>query len=277
MDWSVFRALAPFCLVAALAGSPGPATATVIDDFNAGQLITDFQFGDASGTSIENTLNSAAPGQPFDTDADFANAATNGLGQFDASGKDNDEFGTVYSDVDPITSGRIIGLMELSWAFDESTYDATEPEQVRQTLIGENPRSDQVTAQIFLERTAADEFSLTGTALGTGATSTDATVFGSVGSLIVLIDVDLDTDSYELFYSADDGANIFSGGTGSIDSSRIVESIRFVLNNDFSQDVLLVDRFAVALAAPVPLPATMVPLAVALLLLGARARATRQA
>ncbi|MEM9764089.1 MAG: hypothetical protein AAF968_16535 [Pseudomonadota bacterium] len=272
MSFSFSRALAPVCFMVSLAALPVDARATVLDDFNAGQLITDFQFSDASGTAIEDTLNSAAPGQPFDSDADFSNSATNGLGQFDANGKDNDNFGTVYSDVDPITSGRIIGLMELSWAFDESTYDPTEPEQVRQTLIGEDPRSDQVTAQILLERTAADEFSLTGTALGTGATSTGATVFSAAGSLIVLIDVNLDTDSYELFYSADDGANVFSGGTGSIDANRIVESIRFVLNNDFSQDVLLVDRFAVALAGQVPLPATALPLALALLLLGARAR-----
>ena len=43
-------------------GFAGPASATVLDDFNSGTIITDFLFDDAVGTALESAANSAAPG-----------------------------------------------------------------------------------------------------------------------------------------------------------------------------------------------------------------------
>lgn len=228
------------------------ARATILDDFNAGTLVTDFQFDDALGTPIESTVNSADPGATFDTDADFGGAATNGSGQFDGSGKANTDFGSVYSDLAGITSGRVLGLFDVSWEFDEGVYDPAEDEEFRLTLITFDPRSTFVTGETFFTRTSATEVELVGNAVGTGSSDTPAVIFGSSGSLLTILDVNLDADTLELWYSSDGGASFTSAGVGLLDPTRGIESVRLVLNEDFADDSLLIERFAVAIAIPEP-------------------------
>ncbi|REK19456.1 MAG: hypothetical protein DWQ37_01270 [Planctomycetota bacterium] len=245
-----------------------PCGADVLDDFNAATLIADFQFDDALGTDIQDTLNSANPAAPFDSDVDFAGAATNGTGQFDASGKDNTQFATAYSDSAGIAGDTVYGLFEVSWAFDESIYDPAQDEEFRLSLITFDPRSTFVTAETFFTRTSATEVEMFGNAVGTGPIDTPAVLFGSSGSLLTILVADLDADTIELFYSADGGASFLSTGAGVLDPDRGVESLRLVLNEDFSDDRLLIERFAVAHLVPEPSTAWLAAIAAFALALG---------
>lgn len=243
-----------FAVAAAAAGLAlaGPASATVLDDFNSGTLITDFQFNDIAGTELENALNSAAPGSNFDIDADIAGTQTNGLGQFDASPKANTDFGSNYVNIAGITTGRVIGLFDISYNFATFAYDPAQDEEMRLTFIQFDPRSTFVTAEIFFTRTAVDEVTLYGNGVGTGATDTPDVILAPVADILTMIDVDLDNDVFELFYSFDDGASFTSAGTGTLDPTRGIESVRLVLNEDFSDDTMLIDRFAVSHIIPEP-------------------------
>ncbi|QDV72517.1 hypothetical protein [Botrimarina mediterranea] len=243
------------CLAAL--GAADSALASPLTEFNNATLVADFQFDDAVGTPIESTANSVDPLALWDTDADFGGAATNGSGQFDAAGKNNTEFGTVYVDTPGVTSGVVYGLFDVSWAFDESVYDAAQDEEFRLSLIQFDPRSTFVTVETFFTRTSATEVELYGNAVGTGATDTPDLVLGSSGDLLTIVKADLDSSMFELFYSTDDGATFVSAGAGALDPTRGVESLRFVLNEDFSNDSLLVERIAYAVV-PEPMAAALV-------------------
>ncbi|MEM8945179.1 MAG: hypothetical protein AAGD11_08350 [Planctomycetota bacterium] len=244
-----FVALMMFSGVAVLAA---PTQATILDDFNSGTIVTDFLFDDALDTQIPDAVNSAAGGLSFDSDSDNDNVVTNGSGELDASGKDNTAFGSNYVDIPGINGGRVIGLFDVAWAFDESVYDSGQDEEFRLTLVTNDPRSTFVTGEIFFKRISTTEVELVGNAVGTGSDDTPEVILGSSGSLLTLLDVNLDADTLELFYSTDDGASFTSAGTGVLDPSRGVESVRLVINEDYVDDSLLIDRFAVSHIVPEP-------------------------
>lgn len=235
------------------------ASASILDEFNLANLIADFQFDDAIGTPIESTLNSVDPLATWDTDVDFGGAATNGAGQFDAAGKANTDFGSVYVDTPGVTTGVVYGLFDVAWAFDEGVYDPAQDEEFRLTLIQFDPRSTFVTAETFFTRTSATEVQLVGNAVGTGSVDTSTITLGSSGDLLTIVKADLDAETIELFYSADDGASFLSAGVGTLDPTRGVDSIRLVLNEDFSNDVMTIERFAYA---HIPEPMTPALLAI---------------
>lgn len=245
-------------MLIALAASGHALGATILDDFQGGDILVDFRFNDAPGTQIQGAANSGSVAGMFDADADNNSVVTNGAGQLDASGKANTDFGTNYVDIPAISTGRVIGLFEVAWAFNENVYDPAQDEEFRMTLISFDPRSTFVTAETFFQRNSATEVTLYGNGVGTGASDTPDTVFGSRGNLLTLIDADLDGDVFELFYSTDSGASFISGGTGTLDPTRGVDSIRLVINEDFSDDSLLIERFAVSAVAP-PQPRGSVP------------------
>ena len=155
------------CVVLCFATS---AQATILDDFNNGTIITDFEFGDTAGTQIQNAANSAAGGLMFDEDIDNNDVVTDGFGHLDASPKNNTEFGSNYVDIPAINSGRVIALFDVQWAFDENIYVLAQDEEFRLSLIQFDPRSTFVTGEIFFTRTSATEVQLVGNAVGTGAT-----------------------------------------------------------------------------------------------------------
>ncbi|QDT69338.1 hypothetical protein MalM25_22740 [Planctomycetes bacterium MalM25] len=249
-----------------------PASASILDDFNSATLITDFQFDDALGTAIESTANTADPAAPFDSDADFSAAATNGLGQFDGSGKDNTAFGSVYSDITGISSGRVLAYYDVTWAFDEQVFDGSQDEEFRLSLVTNDPRSTFITGETFFTRTSATEVELRGNAVGTGSVDTPTVTLGSSGSLLTILEVDLDAETIELWYSADGGVSFLSTGAGSIEPTRGVESVRLVLNEDFSDDRLLIERFAVAV---IPEPTSLVVLSLGCLVSACRRKPAR--
>ncbi len=248
--------------------SPAPLQATILDDFNSGNILVDFTFDDAQGTQIPSTVNSGTTGAPFDSDSDTDDVVTNGTGQLSAGAKANTNFGSNYVDIPGLSSGRVIGLFDVFWEFDESIYDPSQDEEFRLTLITNDPRSTFVTGEIFFQRTSATEVTLFGNGVGTGSMDTPDTILGSSGNLLVMLDVDLDADTLELFISSDGGSTFASGGTGLIDPSRGVESVRLVINEDYSDDSLLIDRFAVSY---IPEPSSLAVVTV-LACLGCRRR-----
>lgn len=247
-----YRAL--FAAVLAGLVMTGAATANVLDDFNSGVLVADFLFDDPAGTEIHEALNSADPAAFFDVDADVAGVVTTGSGFLDVSTKANTSFGSSYVDLDPIDSGRVIALMDVRYGFDETIYDPSQDEEFRLTLIQFDPRSTFVTAEIFAQRTSATEVTLFGNGVGTGSVDSPDIILSSNETLMALLDVDLDSSTFELFYSLNSGASFVSGGTGLLDPTRGIESLRLVLNEDFSDDALVIDRVALSV---VPEPASL--------------------
>ena len=235
------------------------AQATILDDFNNGNIITEFNFDDAQGTEIPDTFNSGSLGGSFDTDGDTAGVVTTGTGVLDASTKANTAFGSHYVDLPTISEGRIISLADITWDFDESVYDDTQEEEFRLTMISNDPRGTFTTTQIFFERTSATEWTLFGDTAGAGGVDTSPDiVFGSSGSAIVLIDLDIQSRVFELWYSTDGGTSFLSGGTGMTGdfngttpgNTRPVSSFRIVLNEDFSDDVFTVNRVGLSIPEP---------------------------
>ncbi|QDT69341.1 hypothetical protein MalM25_22770 [Planctomycetes bacterium MalM25] len=231
----LFALLASFALLSAAR----PANAVVLHDF---------LFNDTAGVAIEAAANSVDPLTLFDADSDSTGVTTNGLGQLDLSGKDNTSFGSHYIDINPgITDGKVYGVLEATWDF-QSVLDPAENEELRISLISNDPRSTFITAQVEIERTDDDELVIFGNAFGTGSSNIPAATLNG-GSLtqtdtfVTVLEADLTLDTYEVFFSADDGASFQSIGAGAIDPTRGVESARLVFNNDFVGDNVLLDRF----------------------------------
>jgi len=264
----LWRRLTPslrLAVVLAVAGFATASHADILDDFNSGTILADFLFDDTAGTDIPSVVNSSPLSGMFDVDDDNADVVTDGTGYLDASGKANTEFGTSYVDLPTINAaapGRVIGLFEVTWAFDENVYDPSQDEEFRLSLITFVPRSTFVTGETFFVRTSATEVTMYGNAVGTGASDTSDIILGSSGSLLTLIDIDLGADTLELFYSADGGLTFLSAGVGALDPSRGIESLRLVLNEDYTDDTLLIDRVAVSLV-PEPASALLAGLAAA--------------
>jgi hypothetical protein len=68
---------------------------------------------------------------------------------------------------------------------------------------------------------------------------------------IGVVAADLDADTYEILYSSDAGATFLSAGSGLMDASRIVETMRLTLNNDLSNDNVLIDRIYLTDVSPI--------------------------
>lgn len=258
--------LAAAVAVVSVTGGAALTHATIVEDIN---------FNDVAGTSIETAANAASAHQ-FDVDGDLLGVTTNGSGQLNASLKSNTAFGSTYIDVDPdISTGRLWGVMELTWDFDAGSLDTAENEEIRLSLIQFDPRSTFVTGEFEIQREDDNTVSFTGNAVGTGSVDTASTTLSmtQAQTFIAIVAVDLDVDVMELYYSDDNGASFTTLGGGILDPSRGVASLRMVLNNDLSQDSVLIDRVYLTTENPYPsLIATIPePASAALMGLGALA------
>lgn len=213
-------------------------------------IIEDFQFNDPIGTDIPSLTNNAGTGHTFDADADTSAVVTNGSGQLNASLKNNNDFGTNYIDNDTLipSVGHIFGVFELTWNF-LSALDPAENEEIRFSFMQFDPRSTFVVAEMEITRTDNDEIVILGNGVGTGSTDLGPVTLSKTQSdtFISVLDVDMDNDVYSVFYSTNGGLNFNTLGTGDLDPDRnTIDSTRLVLNNDLTNDNVLIDRMYVA-------------------------------
>lgn len=243
-------------------GSPN-VHAGIADDLAAATIVEEFLFDDAVGTTLDMAANNVTANL-FDMDADTADVVTTGSGQLNASLKNNVDFGTNYVDNATLTPsvGRVLGVMELQWNF-QSVLDPAENEEIRISLIQEDPRSTFVVAEWEIQREDDDTLTILGNAVGTGSTDLGPVVLNG-GSLsqtgdnfIAVIDADMGSDQYWVHFSSDGGASFTTLGPGALDPDRnTIESLRLTLNNDLFNDRVLIDRIYLATIA-VPEPATL--------------------
>jgi len=218
-------------------------------------IFEEFLFDDSIGTAIEAAVNNANPGNLFDVDADNTGVVTNGSGQLNASTKNNISFGTNYVDNVDITTGQVFGVMELTWDF-QSVLDPAENEEIRITLINSAPRSTETTAEFRIVRDDSDNVIINGQANGAGSSDLSDVILNG-GSLtqstkfVAVVAADLDADTYEILYSSDAGASFLSAGTGNMNSTRGVASMRMGLNNDLVNDNILIDRVYLTDTSPI--------------------------
>lgn len=248
----------------ALLALANPATAGIIDDLAAATIVEDFQFDDPSGTSYDAAANSANPGNLLSTDttpADLAGVATDGAGNLNASLKSNTDFGTTLVDAFDRSTGRVFGVMEATWNF-QSVLDPSENEELRLTLISSGTAG--VLAEFEIQREDDDTLTILGNTVG--GDDIDAVVLNG-GSLsqtekfIGVVEVDLDADTYQVHYSTDGGTSFTTLGSGATDPARNLDKMRLVMNNDLSNDRVLIDR---AYLAVIPEPASIGLLAIGL-------------
>lgn len=217
-----------------------------------GAVLEEFLFDDVAGTAIEAAANSAGTGHLFDVDTDLTGVTTNGLGQLNASLKSNVEFGTTYVDTDDFATGSYYGLIEFSYAFDAGSLDTAENEEIRISLIQFDPRSTFVTSEFEIERQDDNTVVLFGNTVGTGSVDTSVATLPLSGSLIAIVAANLDTDATQVHYSLNGGASFTTLTTGLMDPDRGIGSLRLTLNNDLSQDSILIDRIALFDSNPYP-------------------------
>jgi len=253
------------------------ASAGISSDLANATILEEFLFDDANGTLFTAAANNVTS-HLWDEDADTLDVATNGSGQLNASLKNNLQFGTNYVDNDLISAApglRVLGVMELTWDF-QSALDATENEELRISLMQNDPRSTFVVAEWEISREDDDTLIIFGNGVGTGSSNT-ATALLNGGSLtqsakfIAVVDANMHTSTYEIHYSNDAGANFTTLGGGLLDPTRnTVEGFRMVLNNNLNIDNVLIDR--AYLATVIPEPTSLVLTALAVIGLAARRR-----
>ena len=240
-------------------------------------ILQEFLFDDAAGTGIAATVNTAPGGDSWydDLQGDLAGLATNGLGQYATAAKANFETGDAFLAVDPdITSGAVYGVMDLTWAFDVASYNAAELEEIRLTILGANTTgSSTVTAEVSIARTGASALRLGGTAVGTGSSNIASVALPNLvqsQNFIAVVAAGLDRDIYNVSFSADGGATFTTLTGGALDPARGFLQARMRLNNDLSQDSVLIDRVAFYDTNPYPglIPSVPEPVTASLCAIG---------
>ncbi len=232
-------------------------SADIITDLASATIIEDFQFGDVAGTQYDAAANSANPGNLLSTDttpAELAGVNTDGLGNLNASLKNNTAFGTTLVDTNDLTSGIVYGVIELTWDF-TSTLDPAENEEIRISLI--NSGISSVLAEFEIQREDDDTVTILGNGVGTGSSDISSVVLNG-GSLtqsakfIGVVESDLDADTYSVHFSTDAGASFTTLGSGTTDPNRSLDKLRLTMNNDLVGDNILIDRVYLARAVPEP-------------------------
>lgn len=232
-------------------------SADIISDLSSATIIEEFLFDDVLGTAYNTSVNNVSPRNLLSTDSYLSGVATDGSGNLNASVKSNIYFGSTLVDTADLTSGRIFGVMELTWDF-QSILDPAQNEEIRLSLISAG--TSTVLAEFEIQREDDDTVSLFGNGVGTGATDIAAVTLNAdslvqTDTFIGVIEADLDLDTYSVYYSVNGGASFTTLGTGDTDPSRDLDKLRIVLNNDLSNDNVLLER---VYFATIPEPSSMV-------------------
>lgn len=249
------------------------AFAGIISDLANATLLEEFAFDDTAGTSIDAAENSVNPGNLLSIDEDLMDMLTNGstAGELDTSTKTNVEFGRgIVDSLFKAKVGRYLAVMELTWHFDAGSLDTAENEEIRLTILDSG--TSFVTAEFEIQREDDNTVTILGNGVGSGSSDISAVVLNG-GSLsqsskfIAVVDANLTDDTFAVHFSSDAGTSFTTLTGGVLSPSRGVDSLRMVLNNDLSEDAILIDRIYLAHALiPEPSSMTSLLLGIALLL-----------
>ncbi len=204
-------------------------------------ILEDFLFNDANGTLLENTVNSANPGNMWNADTADMTESTVQNGKFNIK-KANDNFGTNFLDITNVTSGKVWLVAEIAgWHFSSivgpGEFDAAELEEIRFDFLdndGNNQGGSTITAEMEIERTPTGGLVVQGTALGGGGSiSPQSLPLTQSSPFTMVLALDKDTNNYEIFTKTGAGAFSSVGGVKAISATRNANSIRLVANNNF--------------------------------------------
>jgi hypothetical protein len=240
------------------------ASAGIKEQLAAATILEDFRFDDPAGTAYDAAANSANPGNLLSNDPDLDGVVTDGAGRLSAFLKNNNEFGTTLVDTADRMSGRVFGVMEMTWNF-QSVLDPAENEELRITLISSG--TSGVLAEFEIQREDDDTLTILGNAVGTGTVDIDPVVLngGSLSQLekfIGVVEADLDNNTFQVHFSNDAGATFTTIGSGVTETGRFLDKMRIVLNNDLFNDRVFIDR---AYLATIPEPASVGLVAIGLI------------
>jgi hypothetical protein len=256
------RSIATLAVVAAVLSHGAQIHAAILEDF---------QFNDANNTSLASASNSASSHMWVeDTDHVATIQVLNGKLNIV---KNNTDFVTEGLEIDDVTSGVLWMVAEFSdWTILGSAPDGNNVEEIRFGFMGTSdlipPPSSTVLAEMMISRNfAANEFQISGTALGAAGTNIAGTAINLVQNspFTMAMKVDQDANNYSIFYK--DGANPFVlAGTGILEPSRDALIARMTVNNfigDEAGEFVNLDRFYITDMNPIPEPATVLLLVLA--------------
>lgn len=242
-------------------------TALMLQASGTGQaaILEDFQFNDANNTSLASAANSASSHMWIE-DTDHAPTIQVLNGKLNIV-KNNTDFVTEGLEINDVSSGVLWMVAEFSdWAILGNAPDGNNVEEVRFGFMATDdlvpPPSSTVLAEMMISRNfAANQFQLSGTALGAAGTNIAGTTINLVQNspFTMAMRVNQDSNTYSIFYR--NGANPFQlAGTGNLEPSRDALIARMTINNfigDESGEFVNLDRFYITDMNPIPEPATL--------------------
>jgi hypothetical protein len=225
-------------------------------------LVEDFQFNDPNNTALNAAANSASTHLwVHDTDHVSTIQVLNGKLNIVKNNTDFVTEGLAFNDV---SSGTLWMVAEFSdWAVLGTAPDGSNVEEIRFGFMGTEdispPPSSTVLAEMMLSRNlGANQFQISGTALGTAGTNIAPANISFVQNqpFIMAMEVNQDTNKYTVYYK-DGAANYTTLGTGDLEPTRDAIVLRFGINNfigDTAGEFFNLDRFYVSDVSPIPEP-----------------------
>ena len=202
---------------------------------HASTIIADWNFGDASQTTLNNTVNSGV-GSSWGTAITGIKTDGTGLLNINNDGQGGSGTRSAYTDFDSVTSG----MLSLYTRF--ASWNPAGNGTMQSFTMGFIEGNDFSTAEFSLAATDSG-YTLSGgvDAFGDGTAIGDTFSFSTWSPITVRLDVDLDLMRYLLAY--DNGNGFVSIGSASIDSlTQGINSLRLSVDGDFANNPLSVDR-----------------------------------
>jgi len=259
------------------------AFAALPDSAAHAAILEDFPFSDANGTVITSAANSVNAGNLWLSQNTAINAGVqSGSFRIQKGGEGTPVTGQVGNtlEIANVTSGKVWLVADVAGWFYTPTPSATS-ERVRFGFLDNDPPaagSSTVTAGLNVDRLPSGNLTITGEAGGTGSTATIAGVADLAQarstSLRLVLEVDADADTYTISWKdgAAPWASLAPGNLGerSAGVKREARSLRFAFTGTFSEagEFVDVDRIFVANTNPIPEPAGIALVAMAVLCRG---------
>ncbi|TWT33956.1 hypothetical protein KOR34_37920 [Posidoniimonas corsicana] len=206
-------------------------------------ILEDFGFGDSNGTLLVDAENSANLGNSWNEDGtDMAGSAIqNGVYRIQ---KNNDGFGTNYLDIANVSTGKLWMVAEIAgWSFSSiagpAEFDSGELEEVRFGFLNNdssNQGGSEIVSQMAITRTSDGGLTIYGAGGGTATNFTFDVSLPLVQNdpYTMVLEYDGDNEMYSIYSRTGTGAFELIGTRDVVETARAANSVRMVVNNNFS-------------------------------------------